>query len=351
MSTTDNIDEFELIRRVFYPLGEAQPFSLGLADDAAIITPTPGSELCLSTDTLSDGVHFRLCDGAESVAARCLASNVSDLAAMGATPVGYTLAIASPADLSIGWFEAFARQLAEDQKRYGIGLIGGDTTHSAGPLVLTLTVIGEAPTGCSVRRAGASRGDDIWITGTIGDAALGLDILRRDITSFSDRDREVLTRRFCFPDARISAAVLVRENATAAIDVSDGLIADVGHIASACGLNAHLKLDRIPVSDAARRLLDRPGADDLAIWSRMLSGGDDYELVFMAPPERCPVIRAVASALPYALTRCGTMTPGHDAGSPVRVLDSAGEILDVPGSGGYRHFASGPTPGQDNLNP
>lgn len=339
--------EFDLIASVFRPLSAAQPFSLGLSDDAAIITPPAGRELTVSTDTLSEGVHFRTADSPEIVAARALCANVSDLAAMGSNPLGYTLAIAAPTGTKRRWFEAFAKQLGIEQTHYGISLLGGDTTRSPGTpenpgaLIVTITVIGEAPTGSSVRRSTAQAGDEIWISGTIGDASLGLDVLEGRIKPIKRADRDRLVERFSFPRARIDAAAMLRSHAHAAIDVSDGLIADLGHIARASGLHAQIRRDCVPVSDAVRRLLEQPGAGGEALWRRILGGGDDYEILFTASPNDRAAIEQAAVGLPYAITRIGVLETVEQAGAEtpeVTVVGADGARLIIEGAGGYRHF-------------
>jgi len=344
VASTGAIDEFDLIARVFRPLAADHPASLGLVDDAALIDPGAGNEIVVTTDSLSEGIHFRSEDAPEIVASRALGSNISDLAAMGAIPIGYTLALAAPKSTKMDWFEAFADGLGTEQVRYETGLIGGDTTSSSGGLMITITALGCVPAGCAVRRSTAQAGNDVWVTGTIGDAALGLDILQGRLKSRTRQDRDALIERFNRPTARIAAVPLLRRFATAAIDVSDGLAADLGHIGEVSTLIADIERDAIPLSEAAQRLAEQPGTGGRALLSRVISGGDDYEIVFTAPTEDRDAIDTHAADLNLRVSRIGTVsspTEQRPAGN-VRVLDDRGEALIIDGPGGYRHFQRGP---------
>ena len=338
MNNKGEIGEFDLIARIFVPLAANQPFSLGLTDDAAVIRPEAGHDIVVTTDSLSAGVHFRDADPPEAVASRALGANVSDLTAMGATPVGYTLAIAAPSQTPLEWYEAFARRLSDDQSRYGIGLVGGDTTASHGGLCLTITAIGQVPEGCAVLRSTAAQGDDIWVTGFIGDAALGLDVLEGRIKPASPADHSALTTRFLYPDARVGAVGILQRVASSAIDVSDGLIADLGHLAKASGLGAVIEHDDVPVSPASQRLLNQPGTGGQALWRRLVTGGDDYEVVFTAPPMHRSEIETAAATLDFGCTRIGRMNA--DNAPTVTVVDPSGEEITIEGPGGYRHFSA-----------
>ncbi|MEQ8664366.1 MAG: thiamine-phosphate kinase [Rhodospirillales bacterium] len=341
MSSEGRIEEFELIARVFAPLAAGQPFAKGLIDDAAVISPEMGHDLVVTTDTLSAGIHFRDDDPPETVAARALAANVSDLAAMGAMPVGYTLAIAAPAGLSIEWYEAFANRLAAEQERYGIGLLGGDTTSMHGGPSLTITAIGQVPQGRAILRSTGREGDDLWVTGTIGDAALGLDILESRLKPAAAPDGESLTARFVSPVARIGVVGLLQRHATSAIDVSDGLLSDIGHLAAASAVAAMVDQDQVPVSPAARRLLEQPGMGGRSLWRRLVTGGDDYEVVFTAATADRAAIEADAQSLDFPVSRIGRLVAkgGEIADDLVVVRDASGAIVHIDGPHGYRHFA------------
>lgn len=341
MAPAEMIEEFDLIARFFRPLAADSPYALGLQDDAAVLQPGEGNEVVVTTDSLSENVHFRSEDAPETVAARALGSNMSDLAAMGAEPIGYTLAVAAPDGTPALWFETFAKGLKMEQERYGTRLIGGDTTASKGGMMLTITAVGRVPLGQAVQRSTAKTGDDIWVTGTIGDAALGLDILQHRLKATNAVDRDALIERFNRPTARLAAVPMLRKFATAAIDVSDGLLADLGHLARASGLSACVSSDSVPISGAARRLLEQPGVGGRGMLERILTGGDDYEVIFAAKPDDHDSILQTADTVDLAVTRIGTVTApagGHEVGH-VTVLDSRGEALIIAGAGGYRHFS------------
>lgn len=336
------IEEFDLIARVFRPLAAGSSASLNLVDDAAVLDPGPGFEVIVTTDTLSESVHFRSEDSPDVVAQRALASNMSDLAAMAAEPLGYTLAIAAPASTPASWFEEFAAGLAAEQARYGTGLLGGDTTKSPGGLMITITALGRAPKGLAIKRSNAKADDHLWVSGTIGDATLGLAILQGDISAQSRADREFLVERFNRPTARLVVASLLRSHATSAIDVSDGLIADVGHIATASNLAVEIEGEAIPLSTAARSVAESPGDGGTGMLARLMSGGDDYEIAFTAPASAQSAIERWSADNVLPLSRIGRLTsPSSEriAGS-VSVIDVSGEALIMDGPGGYRHFQS-----------
>ena len=260
--------EFGLIARHFRPL--AGPGSLDLQDDAAVVMPPPGRELVLTTDTIVAGVHFLPDDPPGMVAQKLLRVNLSDLAAMGATPWAYLLNVSVPRDTGSGWWTAFAAGLALDQATYGLTLLGGDTTSTPGPVSLTATLIGTVVPGQALRRVGAVAGDGLYVTGTIGDGALGLRALRGEVP---DPDG-YLAERYRRPVPRLG---LVRfGDVHACMDVSDGLLQDAGHLARAAGLGVVVDAWLVPLSDAARAC----GAGWLEV---CLTGGDDYELLVAAP--------------------------------------------------------------------
>lgn len=340
MNNPGDIEEFELIARVFAPLAKDQPFAMGLVDDAAVIRPEAGCDLVVTTDTLSADVHFRGDDQPESIAARALCANVSDLAAMGAKPLGYTLAIAAPKELPLDWYEKFAQRLAQEQQRYGIGLLGGDTTSMHGGPSLTITAIGQVPANRAILRSTARTGDDIWVSGFVGDASLGLDVLESRLKPTNRADEEALAERFSYPVARSDIVDVLQRHARSAIDVSDGLLADTEHLAVAAGLVAIVELDRIPLSPAARRVLEQPGSGGRALWRRLVTGGDDYEVVFTAAPNDRAAIERESAALAFPVTLVGRVVD-MDAGTGQRrviVRDASGETVEIEGAGGYRHF-------------
>ncbi len=268
MTTGDT--EFDLIARYFAPL--AGPQGLSLLDDAALFSPRPGYDLVLTADALIGGVHFRPDDPPDLIARKALRVNLSDLAAKGAEPVGYLLTLAWPQGTKAKTIELFAQGLAQDQREFGITLFGGDTTVGPGPLTISITAIGQVPTGSMIRRSGARPGDLIFVSGTIGDGALGLD--HPEIAH--------LNQRYLLPQPRLALGQTLRGQASSSIDVSDGLIADAGHIAKASGVRLEIDLDRIPLSAAAKDLL----ATDPSLLARALTGGDDYEILFTVPPDQ-----------------------------------------------------------------
>ncbi len=326
--SNEETGEFALIRSVFAPLATSQA-ARGLSDDAAVISPPNGEELVVTVDTMTEGVHFRAEDGPESAAARILASNVSDLAAMAADPLGYVLAIAATGDQKIDWFRAFAGRLEEDQARYGMTLLGGDTTSTPGALTLTITAFGTVPAGQAVSRNGARPGDDLWVTGTIGDAWLGLKLLLGDVAGADDKSAKALQARFLYPEPRLDVRALVRGHATAALDISDGLIADVRHIAEESGVSIQIEQPNVPVSEMAQAILRR----DAALSIGMVTGGDDYELAFTAPAQARELLQNSSTPV----TRIGTVSDADHAPT-VHLRDAGGVDIALEGGGGFEHF-------------
>ena len=311
--------EFSLIARHFRPL--AGPGALDLRDDAALLTPPPGRELVLTVDALVAGVHFLPDDPPDLVGRKLLRVNLSDLAAKGAVPLGYLMTVSAPKATPEDWFAGFAAGLALDQAAYGVTLLGGDTTSTPGPVSLSLTIIGHVAPGTAVHRFGARAGDEIWVTGTIGDGALGLAVaLGRlvDPTGF-------LLDRYRLPQPRVGMELA--GIASAGMDVSDGLVQDLGHLCRASGLGAAINLADVPLSDAARAA----GADWL---TTCVTGGDDYELLLAVPPDRSERLLAAAARAGIAVTRIGHL---HDGPVEVTVRGAGGEPLSLT-EGGWSHF-------------
>jgi thiamine-monophosphate kinase len=309
--------EFDLIARFFKPL--AGPGSLALSDDAAVFTPPPGRELVVSADAIVQGVHFLPDDPPETIGRKLLRVNLSDLAAMGATPLHYLLTVSVPRATPPAWFEAFAAGLALDQAEFGISLLGGDTTSTPGPISLSATVIGHVAPGQALRRQGAQPGDGIWVTGTIGDAALGLRALRGEI---ADPDG-FLANRYRLPQPRLGLPLA--GIAHAGMDVSDGLIQDAGHLCRAGGLGVDIQSSQVPLSDPAR------AAGSLAT---CLTGGDDYELLLAVPADHEVALQRECARAELAVTRIGRFS----AGAPhVRVVDEHGKPVPIDASG-WSHF-------------
>lgn len=316
--------EFGFIRHHLRPLAANHPGALELTDDAALLEPTAGAQLVLAKDALVEGVHFLPHDKADHIAQKALRVNLSDMAAMGATPRGYLLALMRPKRLPPEWLGRFSHGLALDQASFGVTLLGGDTVVTPGPLTLSLTMMGEVPRGQALRRSGARLGDDIYVSGTLGSAALGLAVLQgRLSTSMSASD--FLIRRYRLPEPRIGLGEALRGVAHAAIDISDGLLADLGHVLGVSGTGAEIHTDRIPISQAAA---PHRGALEAA-----LTGGDDYELLFTAHPEQRPAIQAIGQQLSLSLTVIGQITDGGD----LDILDAKGRPFAVEGTG-WRHF-------------
>jgi len=322
--------EFDLIAEVFAPLAAELPGALGLKDDAALILGQPGRQFVTTVDAMIAGVHFIGDEGGGLIAAKLLRANLSDLAAMGARPEGYLLTLALPPDIDDDWLNDFAAGLHADQRQFGIKLLGGDTVSTPGPLSLTLTAIGSTPENAALLRSGVQAGDDIHVTGTIGDAALGLKALRGEFLILSDTpDLSALIGRYQLPQPRLEVGHGLAGLARAAIDVSDGLVADLGHLARAGGVAINIEAERVPLSGAARQLLTLP--PDLI--ETVLTGGDDYELVFSADPSRRAEVEGLAQQSGVAISRIGNAA----AGTGVTLVDAAGEPLDIA-SPGWTHF-------------
>jgi len=325
--TAPALGEFGRIRRFFAPL--AGPGGLGLGDDAALIQCRPGKTLVATVDAMVEGVHYLPDDPPDLVARKLLRVNLSDLAAMGAVPRHYLLTTALPASIGDGWVARFADGLAEDQRRFAVDLLGGDSVATRGPAVLSLTALGEVPESGEIRRRGARPGDRVWVSGTIGDAFLGLELLRGGHADLAPEHRAALAARFQLPDPRIELGPRLAGVAHAMCDVSDGLVADLGHICEQSGVSAAVGLPNLPLSAAARLVLaDRPD-----ILPQLATAGDDYELLFTAPASADTAITALSESLGLPIVAIGMI----EAGTGVRLLDEGGRPLPIERPG-YRHF-------------
>jgi thiamine-monophosphate kinase len=322
-----SLGEFGRIRRFFAPL--AGPGGLGLTDDAALVDCRPGQRLVMTVDAMVAGVHYLPDDPPDLVARKLLRVNLSDLAAMGARPRHYLLTTALPKSLDDDWVARFAAGLAEDQKIYGVDLLGGDSVATPGPAALTLTAVGEVVAGAEIRRKGARPGDRVWVSGTIGDAFLGLKVLRGEFPNLAAADSAALVGRFRLPEPRVALGPRLAGIAHAMCDVSDGLLADLGHISEASMVGATVRLAALPLSSAARRLVE--AAPGLA--ASLATGGDDYELLFAAAPEAGAAIGRLAAELKLPITEIGAIEPGDS----VRLVDAAGNEIPVA-TAGWRHF-------------
>lgn len=323
-------DEFEWIARVLRPLAKNAPEAFDLTDDAAAIAPRPGCDLIVTKDAIVEGVHFLAGEAPELIARKLLRVNLSDLAAKGAEPYGYLLAIAWPA--RFGWpeREAFARGLEADQTRYGLKLLGGDTVSTPGPLTASITMLGWTLAGRMVQRGAAQPGDRVLVTGTIGDAWLGLGVAKGEVVGLSYQDQAWLTDRYRLPEPRLGMRNPLRALAHAAADVSDGLIADAGHVAEASGVGVEIDLDRLPLSEPAGRwLATSPNA--VAARIGLATGGDDYEIVCTATSDHTAELITASEALGLPLTDVGAVT----AAEGVRVF-AGGREVEVTRTG-WRH--------------
>lgn len=337
MGNDNKPDEFEIIARFFAPLAAAEPGALGLTDDAALLKPPPGRQLAVTTDSLCAGVHFPADEDPGTIAARLIGVNLSDLAAMGAEPWAYTLSLALPGDWNGDWragfLEAFAEELGRQQETHGIHLVGGDTVATPGPLMLTLTAIGTVAEGRELRRSGAEAGDDVYVSGSIGDAALGLKVLKDELTGLRRQHAEYLLARYRRPQPRVRLGGRLFGLASAAIDVSDGLVADLRHVARTSRVEASIDLGLVPFSAAASAAM----ASDPALSELAITGGDDYELLFTAPPSAAPRLEDLSKDIGLALTIIGKIGGEGDKAGHVRVVDEDGREMTIKDSG-YRHF-------------
>lgn len=329
MSAAKRRGEFEVIAELFAPLSKGEPGAFALTDDAAALKPKPGHDIVLTTDAIVAGVHFLPGDPAATIAQKALRVNLSDLAAKGAKPRAYMLTAAFPDTVDDAWLTAFAEGLKRDQKTFGLTLIGGDTVVTPGPLLLNVVAIGEVAQSRMLRRARARAGDDVWATGTIGDAALGLRVLGGDTLGLSDRHRASLVARYRVPEPRVTAGQGILSIAHACLDVSDGLIADCGHVAEASKVGIELRAADIPLSPAAQAAI----TNERANLADLLTAGDDYELAFTAAPADRARLAALAAKIKVRFTRIGKVTKGRG----VRVYAQDGALLTFDRAG-FTHF-------------
>jgi thiamine-monophosphate kinase len=314
--------EFELIARHFTrPVRRA---ALGVGDDCALLAPAPGMQFAMSSDMLVEGRHFLSTVAPERLGHKALAVNLSDLAACGAEPLAFTLALALPRG-DDNFVAPLARGMLALADEHGIELVGGDTT--AGPLNLCITVIGQLPAGQALLRNGARPGDDLWVSGTLGDARLALEVFRGRL-ALPGLEFESVRRAMELPQPRVALGLALRGIATSAIDLSDGLVGDLGHLLLRSGVGARVDLDRLPRSAVL-------AAQPLELQHEcLLAGGDDYELLFSAAPQARQAVAGAGLRAGVAVTRCGSI----EAGSALRVVDGGGSAIDVRWRG-FDHFA------------
>lgn len=326
------MDEFDFIRDKLAPLAGGE--GLNLKDDAALFTPAPGYDLVLTKDAMVEGVHFPNGEYGGNVAEKLLRVNLSDLAAKGATPLGYLLSLAIPKSVTQAHLSGFTVGLRDVQDAYNFKLWGGDTVSTSGPFVVSATFIGHVPKGQMVKRFGAEIGDDIWVTGTIGDAYLGLqNVLGRTLEPQPTSDQiwhweEAYLR----PEPRLLLRKLFRKYATAALDVSDGLLADAEHLALASDVGLEIELERVPLSTATQMWCKAQEKTQPA-YEALLSGGDDYEVIFTANPKHMRDIESAAEGLDVSITKIGKIT---ERAASMRVVDKNGELIAFEKKG-YKH--------------
>jgi thiamine-monophosphate kinase len=319
--------EDELIARYFRPLA-TDPGAFGLIDDAAIIKGS-SDDLVVTTDAIVEGVHFLPGDPPHTIARKALRVNLSDLAAKGAAPAGFVLTLAlRTADES--WLKEFANALGEDAKLFACPLLGGDTVSTPGPLSISVTAFGHVPAGRMVRRSGAKAGDVVLVTGTIGDATLGLALVKHGSETGSPAAQNALIARYRVPEPRVRIAAAVREHAHAAMDVSDGLAGDLAKLCKASGVTAEIKLEQVPLSPAARVGL----AKKLATIEALISGGDDYEVLCTVPESSLAAFLSAAAAQRVEATAIGVIRSGD--GPPV-FISATGRPVTLKRSS-YSHF-------------
>jgi len=328
--TRDDISaEDHLIARFFKPLA-SHPGALGLSDDAAFLTPPSGCDLVLKADAIVGGVHFFPDDAAHTVASKALRVNLSDLAAKGARPLGFLLSLAIPKDVGEDWLAGFAEGLRGDAVLFGCPLFGGDTDRTPGPITISIAMFGSVPEGTMVRREGAMPGDRVFVSGTIGDAALGVMVRGgKKIGTLSEPHRKHLLSRYLLPQPRNALAETVRSHATAAMDVSDGFVGDFTKMCRVSGVSADIEAARIPISDAAKTVI----AADPAMLETAITGGDDYEIVCTVPSAKADSFRVAAQAAQVAVTDVGEIKGGKGA----RFLDAKGHALTFK-RGSFSHF-------------
>jgi len=321
-------DEFSLIDNYFKGLTSQSQVEVGIGDDGAIINSHSNCQIVVATDTLVESVHFPASAEAEHIASRALCVNLSDMAAMGAEPKWFTLALTLPAEKTADlWLQGFSRGLAKIAKQHNIALIGGDTT--AGPLAISITVLGEVPKGRSLVRSGAQAGDIIYVSGTLGDGAAALHSLIQGSQTRSQQSKRLLERFYC-PQPQLELGVGLRDFASACIDISDGLIADLGHICNASGVSAEIDSQQLPIDCELKQQFKQQNLQ----WA--ISGGDDYQLCFTVAVAKHREFEQWAVARKLVATKIGNIVAMEHNQSSVRLDDQTISLT----CGGYNHFAN-----------
>ncbi len=322
--------EFETIAALFAPLTRGHQAALGLKDDAACLRLSAKDELVVTADALVAGVHFFDADPPADIARKALRTNLSDLAAKGARPVGYFLSIMRPRGWNDARLAAFARGLAADGAAFGIPLLGGDSTSTPGPFSIAITALGTTRRGTMLRRDGARDGDDLWVSGSIGDGALGLLVASGKLKKLAAPRRSALLARYRVPEPRLALGQALVGIAHAAMDVSDGLAADLGHICRASAVGATVELDAVPFSAAAEAAIRL----DVKLRDTAISGGDDYELLFAAPPSARAAVLKAAKKSGTPVARIGQVSGRRPV---VRIVDSQSRVLRLA-QAGFTHY-------------
>lgn len=317
-----------MIARYFTDLTGQSGVALGIGDDAALLNVRPGHQLVMASDTLVSGVHFPETATPRQIAARALCVNLSDMAAMGAEPRWFTLALTLPRDkANAEWLAEFSAGLGDIANQYNLALVGGDTT--SGPLTVTLTLVGEVPVGKALTRAGASPGDSVFVTGYLGDGAAGLEVVVNENGDLINSDR--LLQRFYSPQPQIQVGIKLRSVASACIDISDGLLADLGHICSASGVTAVVQAEQLPIAADVQKL------SPLVALEWALCGGDDYQLCFTVTTEQLPIIEEWIERGELDASRIGTIGISDKSINMVSVIDKNNKLLTIENPG-YNHF-------------
>jgi thiamine-monophosphate kinase len=337
----DKLGGEETIVALLAPLAEGHPGSFGLKDDCALIAPAPGTDLLLKTDPIAEGVHFLPGDAPQDIAWKALAVNVSDLAAKGATPIGYLMALSFPDAPAAAWMSSFVEGLRAAQTHFGCHLIGGDTDRRPGPLTVSITAIGSVPQGRMVRRTTAGIHSTLLVSGTIGDAALGLALAREPALAgrwgLSQAEVEHLARRYRRPEPRLALAPVLREYAAAAMDLSDGLVKDLERMLRGSGVAGRLRAGDVPLSDPARKVVARE-PERLA---QLITGGDDYEVLAAVLGSRafCLEFRSAAAKAGVPMTEVGMVGPFDwpEHGTGLIVDDPDGRPMSFDRTG-WDHF-------------
>lgn len=318
--------EFSIIKKYFAPFASKGAFEF--RDDAAEITPSDGMSLVITQDAVAEGIHFFSDDPPDLIARKALRVNLSDLAAKGAEPKYISLALGLGKSWNEEWVASFAKSLQADCNKYKLELTGGDTFFTGGGFVISITAIGEVPIGQYVSRLAAKPGDAIFVTGSIGDAALGLLAHQGKFAELGDKENDYLLNRYLVPQPRVQIADSIRKLATASMDISDGLIGDLEKLCKASNVGVELQVQKIPLSTAAQNAISL----ESNLLETALTGGDDYEILFGISSNDCFELEEIVSDLPFSVTRIGTVNSGQG----VKVFDKDGQLIEF-GKTGYDH--------------